>query len=265
MKEKYLLSIKNAMFWHFSSSEIRETVGDLNMYFDSALQDGASEREVMEKYGEPKTFVREIRNQPDFMERKRKTAVSAKIAFLLFIALGMLLSFDACQSAISSLFFVIFSSLFIWSLADNTCVLEIVAMTEKKKRFFWNSQIVIGVLFVILQFGAYIVLPRFMRDGLIPLHYVGLLLRVVIYSCLFLLGVATVIFIKEMLNGNVYLFFCTVQSISLIFGLIMYYDFLKRMVDIGDVRFIFSSYLFCVPVLLAYAVYMQKYKKDVRG
>ena len=40
VKEKYLLDIKNAMFWHFSSSEIKDTLEELNTHFESAFYNG---------------------------------------------------------------------------------------------------------------------------------------------------------------------------------------------------------------------------------
>lgn len=264
MKEKYLLAIKNAMFWHFGSSEIKETIGDIDVYFVSALQDGASEQEVTERYGDPKLFVREMRNQPDLMERKRKRAIFLKIALLAIAMLGMIVSFGTYSSVLSACLFVIFSSVFVWFLAGNSCVIEIITLTEKKKKFFWKSQIAIGLFFLFLQFGVVVIVPYVAKNNIIaPLDLLGVCLRIVIYSCLFLLGIATVIFIRKMLQGNIYMFFCTIQNITMMYGLILYYDYLKHMENLEEIGFIFTPYLLCIPVMLAYWAYVKKIKRGM--
>lgn len=262
MKEKYLLAIKNAMFWHFGSSEIKETIGDINVYFESALQDGATEQEVMEQYGDPKLFVREMRNQPDSIERKRKQAIFLKIVLLVIAILGMLVSFGTYSAVFSVCLFVIFSSVFVWLLAGNSCVIEIITLTEKKKKLFWKSQIAIGSFFLFLQFGAIVIVPYVAKNNIIvPLDLLGFCLKIVIYSCLFLLGIATVIFIRRMLQGNVYMFFCTVQNITMMYGLFLYYDYLKHMENVEETGFIFTPYLISIPVMLGYYAYVKKNKK----
>ena len=262
MKEKYLLAIKNAMFWHFSSSEIKETIGDINVYFESALQDGASEQEVMEQYGDPKLFVREMRNQPDSIERRRKQAIFLKIALLAIAIFGMIVSFGTYSTVLSICLFVIFSSVLVWFLAGNSCVIEIITLTEKKKKLFWKSQIAIGLFFLFLQFGVIVIVPYVAKNNIItPLELLGDCLRIVIYCCLFLLGIATVIFIRKLLQGNVYMFFCTIQNITMMYGLILYYDYLKHMENLEEIGFIFTPYLLCIPVMLAYWAYVKKNKK----
>lgn len=264
MKEKYLLAIKNAMFWHFGSSEIKETIGDINVYFESALQDGASEQEVMEQYGNPKLFVREMRNPPDLMERKRKQAIFLKIALLASAILGMIVSFGTYSNVLSVCLFVIFCSVFVWFLAGNSCVIEIITLTEKKKKLFWKSQIAIGLFFLFLQFGVIVIVPYIAKNNIIvSLDLLGFCLRIVIYCCLFLLGIATVIFIRKMLQGNVYMFFCTIQNITMMYGLILYYDYLKRMDNLEEIGFIFTPYFLCIPVMLAYWAYVKKIKRGM--
>lgn len=261
MKEKYLLAIKNAMFWHFSSSEIKETIEDINAYFESALQNGVSEKEVIKQYGDPKLFVREMRKQPDLIERNRKQAILLKIVLLAIAILGVLVSFDTYSTLLPICLFVIFSSMLVWFLAGNSCVIKIITLTEKKKKLFWKSQISIACLFLFLQFNSIIIVPYIAKNSVItPLNSLGPCLRIVIYCCLFLLGIATVIFIKNMLQGNVYMFFCTIQNIAMMYGLILYYDHLKRVDNLNCIGFIFTPYLLCIPVILAYWVYIKKIK-----
>ena len=262
MKEKYLLAIKNAMFWHFSSSEIKETIEDVNVYFESALQDGASEEEIIEQYGEPKMFVREMKKQPDLMEMKRKQAIFLKITLLIIVIFGMLVSFNTYSTVLSVCFFVIFSSVLVWFLAGNSCVIKIIKLTEKKKKDFWKSQIIIGLFFLLLQFSAIVIVPYVAKNNIIaPLELLGDSLRIFIYCCLFLLSIATVIFIRNMLHGNIYMFFCTIQNITMMYGLILYYDYLKHMDNLKNIGFIFTPYLLCIPVMLAYWTYVKKNRK----
>lgn len=262
MKENYIISIKNLMFWHFSSSEIKETLEDINGYFESALEEGISEKEVIERHGEPKLFVSEMRNQTDLEERKRRQAVLLKILLLASAMMGMLISFYAYSNVFSAFFFVIFSSALIWFLAGNSCMIKIIAMTEKKKKIFWKSQIAIGLFFVLLQFSAMVIVPYIVKNNIIvPVELLGKCLKIGIYGCLVLLGMATLVFIKNMLQGNIYLFLCTIQSITMMYGLALYYDYLKRLVGVEKMEFVFMPYLFCIPVMLVYGGYIKKNEK----
>ncbi len=260
MKEKYLLAIQREMFWHFSSSEIRDTIKEINMYFESALQDGESEKEVIEKYGQPKMFVSEMRTQSDSLERKRKQSLFLKFALLVIAVVGMVISVVTYPSmVIAECSFVIFSSLIVWHLAGSGCI---ITMAEKKKKIFWVSQIIIAIFFLFLQSCAIGVVPYVARNHVVPLASLGFYLKIMVYSSLILLGITAVIFIKQILYGNVYMFFCAVQNISLIYGVILYYDYLKHIEDVNEMGFLFIPFLICIPVLFVYWAFFRKYKKD---
>lgn len=266
MKEKYLLAIKNAMFWHFSSSEIKDVIGDLNMNFESAMQDGASEQEVLEQYGTPGIFVKELVRHPDPVERKRKLSVLIKIALLAVTISGMMVSAVIYPSVISGCLFVISVSAFIWFLAGNNCIIGIIKMTKEKKSFFWRSQAAINLFFLVIQLYAAVVMPYFLERGIAPSVISGQHIRIIIYICLFLLFMAAVFFTGKMLRGNVYMFFGTVQITSIIYGLVSYYAYLENIDDpaSGNV-FVFTPYLVCIAVLPVYWVYIQRIRKGRGG
>lgn len=266
MKEKYLLAVRNAMFWHFSSSEIRETIGEINMYFESALQEGESEEEVMERYSEPKMFVREMRDQPDLIERKRRRSVFLKFVLLAAAVLGMVVSFIIYPSIAAGCLFVVFSSIFVWFLSGNSCMIEVITMTERKKRIFWKSQMAVLVCFLLLQLCSVVIVPCAASNNIIsPLVSLAPVLRILIYVSLLLLGTTTVIYIRKMLHGNVYMFFCIIQNAALIYGVVLYYDYLKHIENVEEIGFIFTPYLLCIPVLLVYWGLITKSKRDGGG
>lgn len=59
-----------------------------------------------------------------------------------------------------------------------------------------------------------------------------------------------------MLDGNIYMFFTIIQSISLINSLLLYAAFLKNLEITENMEFIFTPYLVCIPVLFIYCIYI---------
>ena len=63
MRDNYVICMKNAMFWHFGTSEIRDVLEDVSLHFESGLRDGLSENDILEQYGEPRDAVSIIKKE----------------------------------------------------------------------------------------------------------------------------------------------------------------------------------------------------------
>lgn len=69
MREKYLLDMKRAMFWHFSSSEIRDTLEELHAHFESAHNNGLMDDEIIVEFGSPEMAAKELREERNPIEK----------------------------------------------------------------------------------------------------------------------------------------------------------------------------------------------------
>lgn len=57
MKQKYLQEIRKRMFWRFKGSDIREVLEELDMYFETAEEEGLTQEQFVDRYGAPRDLV----------------------------------------------------------------------------------------------------------------------------------------------------------------------------------------------------------------
>lgn len=260
MKEKYLLDMKKAMFWHFSSSEIRDTLEELNEHFESAYHSGLTDDEIIREYGLPQMAAKELREERNPVEKRRRRAVTVKGLLLVVCALSIIFSFSVLPFSPASHAFVLFGSVFIWFLAGNHCVAGVLALTKEKKDAFLKGQMMILGVVLLLHVCTLGLVPGIIRNAMEPVAGEYILLAV--YAIAGVLFVETASFLRKMLQGNVAMFFLAVQSISIISGLFLYIDFLKRIDEIGrGTEFVLTPYFGCLPVLLIYGIYVRKAMK----
>ncbi len=256
MKEKYLLDIKNAMFWHFNSSEIKDTLEELNAHFQSARSSGITDTDIIQQYGAPSAFAKELMDGPGTNNIKRKPAFFIKSFFLAAYTIFTLFSFLLLPLNTASCIFVLCCPFIIWFLAGNTCILPVLENTAGKKQLYVRSQVLTILLFIFLQLSAYFIIPAVANKGHIanfgkPLSYV-------IYLLIFILLLSALLFLKKMLDGNIYMFYIVIQDISIIASLFLYINFLKNAETIENLEYIFTPCLICIPVLLGYWIYTKK-------
>lgn len=256
MKEKYLLDIKNAMFWHFSSSEIKDTLEELNTHFESARHNGLSEEEVINEYGRPKMIAKELRDEIDAIERKRKRLVITKGILFIVCVFGIFVAFSLFSLNTALDIFVIFSTFLIWFLSGNNCVVGILSKTKEKCHDFLKSQVIVFLFVVFLHLCTLVIMPYTISRGYNSFFVQNI--NIFIYFIMFFLLFITVFFFRKMLQGNLYMFFIIVQNISVISGLFMYVSFLKNVETIENIQFIFTTYFICLPVLFIYWLYIYK-------
>ncbi len=252
MKEKYLINIKNAMFWHFTSSEIKDTLEELNAHFDSACSNGLSEREIINEYGTPEIVVKELRNE---LNPVGKLVIVKRILYIA-CTFAMFTIFSLFSLNVTLDILVILSPVLIWFLSGSNCIIGIFTKTKEKYHAFVKIQIVIFLLLSFLHLCSFIIVPyvinarynRFLGQNAILFIYF------IIVSLLFM----TIFYLKKMLQGNLYMFFIIVQNISIIAGLFLYANFLKNLETTKNIHFIFTSYFLCLPVLLLYWIYIYR-------
>lgn len=266
MREKYLLKIKNAMLWRFRPAEIRTTLTDINAYFESALQEGLSEEEIIRQYGKPQTVVQELQKEMELSERKHPNTMPAKYVLLAFCALAFLLSWKFCSFQLAANLSVIWTSIFLWFCTGNDCILGILSMTTAQKHYFWIWQGILLLFYLILQSGTFFLQSIVIQKNIPYSASLGNGIRISIYIILAVLFLAAIYFLKGMLQGNIYLFFTLIQTIALILGVLSYYyDFLRRLDTLPIPPYLITKYLLGVTVslfLLPYILKQQSIQKE---
>lgn len=242
------------MFWHFSSSEIRETLEELNMYFETAMQEGKTEQEIISEYGEPKEFVRDLKNQQEYSQNKIVSDIMKKALFLLLFA-GMMATCIMRVKYVSTGIFAICSFAFFWMLSGNADTPVAVLPNKKYKTELKRYQIGIVLFFICLQVVAAFIVPWCANNEIVPLMKLGKYIEAGVMFAVILLIVITFCSCKKMLSGNVYLYGCVIQSIMLLYGLAIYLEHLKQLVDTDRIGFLFVPYLLCLPVLVVFYGY----------
>lgn len=261
MREKYLIAIKNAMFWHFSSSEIKDTIEEIDTYFDSAINNGMTEAEIIEQYGKPDLIAKEMRNEQKLIEKNRKKSVIIKDISLAGCIILSLLVYNVFSLEIASSIFVILGSVFIWFLAGNDCLIEILTNTKEKKAIYLKWQFLILFFVFILQLSTLVFVPELIKTGKFYQIFGGNKINILIYSMVIFLLIMTVFFLLKMLQGNIYMFFILVQNICIISSLFLYNNFLKNLETLKYIEFIFTPYFICLPVLFLYSIFIYQKRR----
>lgn len=262
MKRKYLQKVRNAMFWQFSSKEICDTLEDIGNYFYDAEKNGLSEQQVIEQFGDPEKVVDTIREERGDGIRKgmvmfsKLLLVSAPLVLLIF-SVGLLPSHLVIYSVI------LFISVFLWFTSGMGCVIPVMMWGRSDKRLFFIKQILILVIFAVIQLWAVVLLPYILQKDLkmqqLKIVVDGML--IVIYALIIIFAFLTIFSVVKLMQGNIYMFFCAVQEIALVGGIIMYFDHIKRVVELEDAGFILFSYPVSLVVLLPYVIYYHKKKR----
>lgn len=243
MKEKYLLDVGRAMFWHFGAKEIRETLRELSEFFDLAAEDGLSEEQVIMQYGDAKQFAAGLRGKRDPVENKRRRSVAVKIFGLMGLMLAIWIVAGTFSVSATAAGITILGPAFVWLCSGSNSLLEIVTVTEKKKRIYYKLQTAVVLLYTVFQFFTGWVIPNSITFKIVMEHPVlfGRGITILIY-CSMAVTVCIIIYaFRAMQRGNIIMFFIIIQGIALVGGLLVYNDFLRRF-STGDIRFLLWPY-----------------------
>lgn len=256
MREKYLIDIKNAMFWHFSSSEIKDTLEELNTHFESARHSGLSEKEVISQYGKPEIVAKELRDEVNPIERKRKRLVIAKGILYTVCVFAIYIVFSIFSLNIAVNIFAVLSPVLIWFFSGNNCVIGVLSTTREKRRNFIKSQIAVFLFILFLHLFSFIIIPYIIGAG----HntFFGQNIMFFIDLIKVTLCLITIFYSRKMLQGNLYMFFIVIQNIAIILGLFLYTYFLRNIETIENIQFVFTPYFISLPILSIYWIYIHK-------
>ncbi len=263
MKEKYLLDIKNAMFWHFGSLEIKDTLEELNTHFETSYTDGLSDEEIIDEYGKPGEIVKELRMEIDSIEKKRKMLVIRKLILFIICVFIILAAFYVFPLNIVLNILAIPSSVFIWYLFGNNCVVGILPRTKDKQHDFVKGQIITLIFILLLHLCSIVLIPYIASEGYNTFFLKNIVLF--IYFTVVLLSLITFFSLKKMLQGNIDMFIVIIQNISIISGVFLYINFLKNIETIEKIQFMFTSYFICLPVVFLYWIYIYKRQKGIKN
>lgn len=261
-KEKYLIDIKNAMFWHFNSTEIKDTLTELNTHFKSALHNGISAEEVISEYGRPEAVVDELRSRAVQVVEKKNIVEAIKERLFFAYVLGMCVAFALSLSDIFYLkdiavnILIIAGPALIWFLSGNNYMIDVLSMTIQKRRDFIKHQAAVLLLALVLNLCSFFVAPHMLITG----HINGPMILYCVYFIIAVLCFMTILSLRKMFQGNLYMFFVVIQNISIIVGMFMYIRFLYNVESLESTQFAITQYFLCLFALIPYGVYV--YRKE---
>lgn len=156
-KQDYLVKIRNSMLWRFSWKEIHLTLEDLDLLFNSGKEEGKSEEELCNEFGNPKEFVNNL-----YLEHKRSGFVSKfplNIIGFLAIALIVLSVFiyyynNSYISIIYNCIPAIILPLFLWYLLGGNSMSRIHMNSNLHKKIYLiilSSSLIIMIMFQISE------------------------------------------------------------------------------------------------------------------
>lgn len=253
-KEKFLAGVKNAMLWHFTSQEIKDTLEDLNAYFDQAGKEGRQDTEIIKEYGSPGTLAKELLKESCNNSIRKKLPVIFKNTLFILLIFVLLYSSISLPPFKASCILALLSPVIIWFFAGNSCLLTVIKITRNKKEAFIKSQVAVFMTFILLQLFTYVIVPDMAENGYSAL--LGKFINIIIYFVAVILFIAEILFIKKMLSGDIYMFFTATQNLSIITSLVLYAGFLKNLETLENIRFILTPYLISMPVILIYYAYI---------
>ncbi len=256
MRDNYVICMKNAMFWHFGTSEIRDVLEDVSLHFESGLRDGLSENDILEQYGEPRDAVSIIKK-----EEGREHRLYWKC--ILPMAVLVCVLYTASRIRLYDLlnYVSVICAVFIWFLSGNSCLAGILPVTYQKKKETAICQAAVLFLFCIFQFCAYTLLPqiyRSMQPGSEKMQMLAEnIIRAMCVASVLLLAMC-IFSAWKMLHGNIYMYFILIQCIALICSAGQHYLFLANKTVWGGWEFLSVPYFLCVPILALYWVFFLK-------
>ncbi len=224
-KEEYLLQVKNAMLFHFSRKDIHTTLEDLNQIFESGKENGKTEREIYNEFGEPKEFIHGLLqdSHDKFMGNLFRYIFGALLLCVLTI-----LTFYQRSQVLLCILTVILPG-FIWNLLGGGCLYKIRTESERSLKRFYLYHILTFLIIAAEQ--VFITLVNTDMDRMAPFGKA-------VYNLSYLLLIAAVIVmliaIYRVCRGYYLSFGILTLSCGVACSLFLYLDYLMRFVDAGD-------------------------------
>lgn len=259
-RERYLIKIKNVMFGHYNSTEIKDTLKELDAHFASASNSGITAEEVISEYGKPETVINELLEKTSTVVKQTKKETVIKDGLITAYILGMCVVFALSFVPIFSVkemaltILAIASPALIWFLSGNNYLMDIVSKTTEKRYDFIKSQTVVFIFALMLNLCSFFIVPYM----LIKRYIDGPKLLYIIYFIIASLVFMTALYLRKMFQGNLYMFFVVMQNISIILGMFLYISFLCNVESLDNIQFVFTQYFLCLFALIPYWLYFKK-------
>lgn len=250
MKQKYMQEVRKKMFWQFSADEIEEVLGDIDIYFEEAAKEEISNEQFVKCYGTPQELVAELVDLQSISCKQKIRQIFLKIAYLVFCVLGIILTAIFCKQEVAVLFNLILCAALLWFISGCRYSFKNNVNNTKKNRGLF-LQILFWTICIAMQLCALFIVP-FLLEKVQNVMEFGPILYLVIYVCILILGVVTIICIKKVLNGNVNMFILVIESISLLYSLYLYSVHIKYLTSLENASFVFYPCVFAVIILLAF-------------
>lgn len=258
MREHYLFAVKNAMLWHFGTKEIKDTLEDVNAYFDAAEQDGVSEDDAREQYGTPLEAVKAL--QEEYVPKKRGLRVR-KALLAMFVLVTVCCFFVLYRR--SELPFLLLQetdcvlvcslSGAVWLLTGNDCMAGILPNAAQRKKYYMHMQLFILGSFLILQGMVLFGLPYLLEEVISEENviYSGPIAAGVAQAVILFFVLLALYLFQKMLLGNLWMYLILLQILGLVCSLCLFIESLYRLDDFyRGVWFMpyFTAVLLCIPV-----------------
>lgn len=121
-KEDYLEQVKNRMLFRCRHRDIRLTLEDLNLYFESGTADGRTEGNLCDELGSPAEFADDIL-QENALTRPRSVFAGYITGCLILCALGF--QIVRYSDPLLSCLMVAILPFFLWHLLGGRCLFQI--------------------------------------------------------------------------------------------------------------------------------------------
>lgn len=253
MKQKYLQEIRKRMFWRFKGSDIREVLEELDMYFETAEEEGLTQEQFADRYGAPRDLVREMMETQAIPAKEQSRNLLGKFFGMICAVVLMVVSYFCIGVEAATWVGIVFLAMLIWSLSGCNYYLGRSKEVSDRKRAFLISQIGFWSVAILLQIGTLWVIPDLCEKAVEPkvagkCLYYGIIAVIVIGMAL-LIPCAWKLF-----RGKAHQFFIVMELLSLICSVILHLKHLKRMEDISTMAFVCTPCIVTAVVLLCFWV-----------
>lgn len=117
MKQKYLQEIRKRMFWRFKGSDIREVLEELDMYFETAEEEGLTQEQFVARYGAPRDLVREMMETQAIPAKEQSRNLLRKFLGMICAVVLMAVSYFCIGVEAAPWVGIVFLAMLIWSLS----------------------------------------------------------------------------------------------------------------------------------------------------
>lgn len=183
-KDEYLEKLKNKMLLHFSHQDIRTTLEDTSLLFDSGMVAGKTEAELCDEFGSPKELAHNL-----LLKKSSNSLRSISLCAQITICFILCLLVFHYPSLLFSIITIIIVPISIWHLEGGYCLFQIRSDTVKNYKiysiFFTISIILISIqqiFTILLKNSVNISIPIIIATFYLSFIFILILIAILITS-----------------------------------------------------------------------------------